>query len=255
MDTTRDIPTDELLLEVMEFASLGAQKRSQLAKHLRRLHPLARLDRRLDGSLKVLESEGLVSPERRGAAEAVYRTTVDGLEVLERHGRFAAVATVLFTDIAGSTELIDEVGESAAHEVRQRHFALLRRAIEKCKGHEAKSLGDGLMVVFAKEAAAVECAGMMQRDVATDSDAIGLRVGLHAGELLRDGSDYFGSTVIVARRLCDLAQPGQTIASMVTCEPAGVTFEPLGQLSLKGILAPVESASLLWSESLVGTAV
>lgn len=254
MDTTRDIPTPELLLQVMELASLGAQTRSQLAKQLRRQHPLARLDRRMDGVLRVLESEGLVSSATESAVP-VHRTTQAGLAVLEQKGRYSTAAAVLFTDIAASTELIGDVGEMAAHELRQRHFALLRRVIERFKGREVKNLGDGLMVVFAKSSAAIACASAMQQAVADDSDGLGLRVGVHEGELLRDGDDYFGSTVIIARRLCDSAQPGQTIASRATCDPASEPFVPLGELSLKGLSESVDTASVLWSRAAVGAAV
>jgi class 3 adenylate cyclase len=182
----------------------------------------------------------------------VYRTTHAGLATLEANGRYAAAATVIFTDIVGSTALIDDVGEAAAHEIRQRHFALLRSAIEKGGGREIKNLGDGLMVIFGDAGAALETANEMQGKVAADEDQIGLRVGIHAGELLRDGNDFFGSTVIIARRLCDLADPGQTIVSSETCELIEhsdlVSFEPLGALELKGLTESIESSSLIWTK-------
>lgn len=258
MDTSRDISTKELLLQVMELTSLGAASRGQLAKQLRRAHPFARLDRRLGSALEVLVGEGLIE----GADEAgdqFYRTTHDGLRTLEQNGRYSAAATVLFTDIVGSTELIDHVGEKAAHEIRQRHFSLLGEVAEKSGGRVVKNLGDGLMVIFAKSAKAIACASEMQRRVASDDDQLELRVGLHAGELLRDGNDFFGSTVIIARRLCDSAEAGQTILSSETRALAEVTgnetFVPLGALELKGLSTPVEAESLIWSQpaaSLVG---
>lgn len=258
MATSRDISTKELLLQVMELTSLGAASRSQLAKHLRRAHPFARLDRRLGSALDVLVGEGLVESEE-DAAQKFFRTTHDGLRTLEENGRYSAAATVLFTDIVGSTELIDKAGETAAHEIRQRHFALLASVAEKRGGRVVKNLGDGLMVIFAKSAPAIACASEMQRRVASDDDQLELRVGLHAGELLRDGNDFFGSTVIIARRLCDSAEAGQTIVSSETRALAdgasGETFAPLGALELKGLGTPVEAESLLWSqpaESLVG---
>lgn len=251
MDLSRDISTAELLLEVMEHASLGPQSRRELSRELRRAHPVARADRRVDRAIEILESEGLLASEDVGG-EIRHHTTRDGLAVLEQKGRFTAAATVLFTDIADSTALIDRVGEAEAHEVRRRHFALLRKAVTKFGGREVKNLGDGLMVVFAKTPPAIECAGRMQRDVANDTDELGLRVGLHAGELLRDGNDYFGSTVIIARRLCDLAAPGQTIASLSTCEPVVTDSGRLGQLALKGLSEPVEAVSLPWSPAAAG---
>lgn len=258
MDTSRDISTKELLLQIMELTSLGAASRGQLAKQLRRAHPFARLDRRLGGALNVLVGEGLVEVSE-DAAEKFFRTTHDGLQTLEENGRYSAAATVLFTDIVGSTELIDREGETAAHEIRQRHFALLHEVAEKHGGRVVKNLGDGLMVVFAKATKAIDCASDMQRRVSSDDDQLELRVGLHAGELLRDGNDFFGSTVIIARRLCDSAEPGQTIVSSETRVLADrakdESFVPLGELALKGLVAPVAAESLIWSrptESLVG---
>ena len=132
---------------------------------------------------------------------------------MQSRGRFPDSAAVLFTDIVGSTEMIDELGEDEAHDRRLRHFRLLRAAMVTRGGREVKSLGDGLMVMFADPAAAIDCAIAMQRAVAADADGLGLRVGIHAGELLRDDDDYFGGTVIVASRLCAQAQAGQTIVS------------------------------------------
>lgn len=251
MDTSRDISTKELLLQVMELTSLGASSRAQLAKQLRRAHPFARLDRRLGSALDVLVGEGLIeSSEETG--DQFFRTTHDGLRTLEQNGRYSTAATVMFTDIVGSTELIDRVGEAAAHEIRQRHFSLIGDVAEKHGGRVIKNLGDGLMVIFAKAPKAIASASDMQRKVAAHDDQLELRVGLHAGELLRDGNDFFGSTVIIARRLCDRAAANQTIVSSETRALAGgtddATFVALGALELKGLGAPVEAESLIWSE-------
>src|SRR4051794_6686031 len=98
MDTSRDISTTELLLQVMEVTSLGACNRAQISKHLRHAHPLARLDRRLNSALEVLGAEGLIESEVE-VGETYYRTSHAGLETLEKNGRYATAATILFTDI------------------------------------------------------------------------------------------------------------------------------------------------------------
>ncbi|MGH2960118.1 MAG: adenylate/guanylate cyclase domain-containing protein, partial [Solirubrobacterales bacterium] len=135
----------------------------------------------------------------------------------------------------------------------------IREVSEKRGGRVVKNLGDGLMVIFADAGKAIDCSAEMQRQVEADDDQLGLRVGVHAGELLRDGNDFFGTTVIIARRLCDGAESGQTIVSTATRALAeGCTessFRPLGALNLKGLGAPVEAESLVWAdpvESLVG---
>ncbi|MBI5311327.1 MAG: adenylate/guanylate cyclase domain-containing protein [Actinobacteria bacterium] len=239
----------DLLLELLELTSLGAMPAEQAARQLRRAHLYTRLARRAASGLEMLEAEGLVESTSDGD-QVFYRTTPSGLATLERHGRFPGGAAVLFTDIVASTELIAEFGEDGAHERRQRHFSLLRAAVAAHCGREVKSLGDGLMVIFADPAAAAACAVAMQRSVAGDSDRLGLRIGLHAGELLREGNDFFGTTVIVARRLCEVAEAGQIVASdelLALNEDEPAAAQSIGAVALKGLDEPVCASELLWS--------
>src|SRR5258708_7832725 len=98
----------------------------------------------------------------------------------------SGVVTLLFTDMVGSTRLLEKLGDDAAQEVVETHFHLLRRAIARSGGREVKSLGDGLMVAFASPVDAVRCAVSMQHAVAEENQrnpdrAVHLRVGLHPG--------------------------------------------------------------------------
>lgn len=238
-----------LMLELLELTSHGAVTAEWAAKRLRRSHPYARVARRVSTALAALAAEGLVESFREDGAE-LFRVTPSGLAALERRGRFPGAAAVLFTDIVGSTELIDRFGEDGAHERRQRHFAQLREAVAEHGGREVKSLGDGLMVIFSEPGPAAECAAAMQRAVAAGEDRLGLRVGLHAGELLREGNDFFGSTVIVARRLCDSAQSGGILASEEFVAVAGIDedgVDALGPIALKGFADPVPASEVRWS--------
>ena len=74
-------------------------------------------------------------------------------------------ATVLFTDLVGSTELMTRLGQSAFNDVRRTHFAALRRAIQRTRGEEVKTLGDGVLAIFGSAADAVACAVAMQQAV------------------------------------------------------------------------------------------
>ena len=130
----------------------------------------------------------------------------------------SAVVTFLFTDLVGSTEMLDRLGDDGAEQVRRTHFRLLRDAVTGAGGEEVKNLGDGLMVAFSSALAAVRCATAMQQAVAQhnlgERDAVlDVRIGLHVGEPIRDEDDYFGSSVVVAKRLSDRARGGQVIAS------------------------------------------
>ena len=168
------------------------------------------------------------------------------------------VVTFLFTDVVGSTDLLDRLGEAAADEARQAHFGLLRDAVAATGGTEVKNLGDGLMVAFASPLAAVTCAVEMQRTVtrakATSAPAgsVAVRIGLHSGEAMQDGGDFFGTPVVVAKRLCDQAQGGQILASTLVWDLVGrhrdhgCTFRHLGGLTLKGLGEPIAAGEVVW---------
>ncbi|MEY2433321.1 MAG: hypothetical protein QOC92_3046 [Acidimicrobiaceae bacterium] len=167
----------------------------------------------------------------------------------------SGTVTLLFTDIVGSTALLDRVGDDAAEPIRRTHLRVLRSAVAGRDGHEVKNLGDGLMVVFPSAVDALACAVAMQQAVhrqsqRDDSVPLGLRVGLHAGEPIRDEDDYFGTPVVIAKRLCDSAEGGQIIASDVVRSLAGTRgghlFRPLGSLELKGLAEPVAACEVAW---------
>jgi adenylate cyclase len=82
-----------------------------------------------------------------------------------RQGRASGTATVLFSDLEGSTELLSQLGEAAFDTVRRAHFEALRRAIERTGGEEVTTLGDGVPATFGSAADAVACAVPMQQAV------------------------------------------------------------------------------------------
>jgi class 3 adenylate cyclase len=202
-------------------------------------------------AVDALEAKELIEPR-----SGVYRATSPGLKALEARGRSVlpvGEVALLFTDIQGSTQLFERLGEAEAHALLRRHFALLRAAIVDCGGHEVKSLGDGLMVVFGAVRDAVGCAAAMQAAVSQEDEALGLRIGIHAGEPLLEAGDYFGSPVIVARRLCDSAGPGQTLVSELVAQlVAERKFDSLGELALKGLSKRVRASVLAGEVSLAG---
>ncbi len=167
----------------------------------------------------------------------------------------AGTVTLLFTDLVGSTELLDDLGDEQAEQLRRVHFGLLREVALSHAGQEVKSLGDGLMVAFASSLDAAACAIGIQRAVdrrnrQEGSVALNVRIGLHAGEPIRDEDDYFGTSVVVAKRLCDHAEGGQILASELVRQliggRGGFSFRPVGELSLKGLTEPVGACELGW---------
>jgi class 3 adenylate cyclase len=165
--------------------------------------------------------------------------------------------TFLFTDLVGSTDVMDRLGDDAGDRVRAKHFGILRKAVVAHEGREVKSLGDGLMVAFASSVNGITCAKHMQQQIAeynraheASGEVMGLRVGLNAGEVISAEGDYFGTPVVLAKRLCDRAQPGQCLSSDVVRALVGSRgehrFEPLGILQLKGFATPVSVYDVKW---------
>jgi class 3 adenylate cyclase/pimeloyl-ACP methyl ester carboxylesterase len=163
---------------------------------------------------------------------------------------------VLFTDLVGSTELMQRLGDEQAERVRRAHFRALRDAVAARGGLEVKSVGDGLMVVFSSALDAVACAVAMQQAVHAhnqlgEDPPLGVRVGLDVGEPIREEADYFGTPVVIAKRLCDSAQGGQIIVSELVRRLAGsrgdVTFRTLDPLRLKGLADPLAVCEVEWA--------
>jgi class 3 adenylate cyclase len=174
------------------------------------------------------------------------------------------LASILITDLVGSTGLESRVGPARADELRREHFGVLRSAMKACGGQEIKNTGDGLMVAFASPSSAVECGVQMQqlmerRNRETD-DQLHVRVGIAAGESTVEDGDYFGMPSIEAARLCDKAASDgifvSTVAKMLVGRHDELTFTSVGTLDLKGIPEPAEAFEVTWtplgSEEVVG---
>ena len=151
--------------------------------------------------------------------------------------------------------LLDELGDDEAERLRRVHFGLLRDVVTAHGGQEVKNLGDGLMVAFPSAVNAVSCAIGIQQAVHRHNarrgdDRLQVRVGLNVGEPIRDEGDYFGTPVVVAKRLCDTAGGGQILASGLVRGLVGsrgsFTFRSLGQTALKGISEPLETWEVAW---------
>ena len=165
------------------------------------------------------------------------------------------VLTILFTDLVRSTELLDSMGDEQWEPHRRRHFETVRRVVAAHNGEEVKTIGDSFMVVFTSPADAVSCAVAIQQAVEYESRAgagpeIQVRVGAHVGEPTREGDDYFGAPVVIARRLCDRAGGGEILVSEVVRALVGSrgshTFKSTGPLELKGFEEPVAACEVAW---------
>ncbi|MBM3571878.1 MAG: adenylate/guanylate cyclase domain-containing protein [Alphaproteobacteria bacterium] len=161
---------------------------------------------------------------------------------------------VMFTDIVGSTDFTQTHGDAAQFELIKAHNTIVREALAAAKGREIKHTGDGIMASFGTAYDGVVAAIQIQRAVTAHSGQhpelpLPLRIGLNAGEPIREGSDLFGSTVQLAARVCALAEPGQIIVSYVVqglCAAKNLSFANLGARALKGFKDPVEVYRVQW---------
>jgi class 3 adenylate cyclase/tetratricopeptide (TPR) repeat protein len=172
--------------------------------------------------------------------------------------RASTLTTILFTDLVNSTELMQRAGDEDAQRIFKAHYQMLRDAVSANGGSEVKSLGDGLMVAFASAADAVRCAIMVQQASrrGVRGERLAVKVGINAGEAMSQGDDYFGTPVVVARRLCDQAQPGQILCSAVIesllAGRQAFSFHDLAPLELKGISTPVEAREVAYETERAG---
>lgn len=146
------------------------------------------------------------------------------------------LATVLFTDIAGSTDLAGRIGDARWLELRAAHDALVRRNLSAFRGREIERTGDGFLATFDGPARAVHCAVRIRDEVR--SLGLEVRAGLHTGEIERRPGEIGGLAVHLASRVMSLAQPGEVMVSGTVTDlvvGAGISFEEHGSHALKGL--------------------
>jgi len=182
-------------------------------------------------------------PEHEPVVEAVF-------EFMGLSGRTAAdaalpsgTAIILFTDIAGSTELTERMGDAAFRVASRTVEDGVRTVIRESGGApvDGKVLGDGVMAVFSSAAQAIDAA---RRCIELSAESeLRLHVGLHAGDVIREEDNVYGGAVNIASRICGLCEPGEMLVSQTVRDlartSAGATFEDRGEHTLKGIDDPV----------------
>jgi class 3 adenylate cyclase len=144
--------------------------------------------------------------------------------------------TVLFTDIVASTERQARLGQREWSRLTDRHDAMVRTALGRHRGHEVKTTGDGFLATFDATGRALRCAA----EIVAGAKDIGLelRAGVHTGEVEVRGDDIAGLAVTIAKRVCDLAGPGEVLASHAVeaaVAGSGIEFGDRGEQRLKGV--------------------
>lgn len=161
---------------------------------------------------------------------------------------------VMFTDMVGSTDLNQTVGDARAQHVVHTHNRIVRGVLADYYGREVKHTGDGIMASFANTSNAVKAGIVIMKRVAANNRAekdlpLTLRIGINVGEPIQENNDLFGVTVQMAARLCAAAQPTQVIVSEAVkamCAGKDIKFMDRGTRLLKGIPDPVPVFEPVW---------
>jgi class 3 adenylate cyclase len=146
------------------------------------------------------------------------------------------LVTVLFTDIVGSTAKADELGDRRWRRLLESHDTIVRRELERFRGREVRTTGDGFLATFDGPARAIRCACAM-RD-AVGEVGIEIRAGLHTGEVELAGSDLAGIAVHVGARVAALADASEVLVSSTVSDlvaGSGIEFAERGEHELKGV--------------------
>src|SRR5438105_7173832 len=146
------------------------------------------------------------------------------------------LATVLFTDLVGSTQRVRELGDRGWAELLARHHTAVRRELEHFRGREVDTAGDGFLATFDGPARAIRCALALR--AAVEPLGLELRVGVHTGECERIGEKFAGIAVHTGARVAALAGPGEVIVSSTVRDlvsGSGIAFEERGEHDLKGV--------------------
>ncbi len=205
-------------------------------------------------------SSGTVVFQARPAAPSERRPVTspgEGIQGLWRGQNMGpgGTVTIMFTDLERSTSMVTNLGEREAYKVTTAHNAILREQFATYRGHEAKRMGDGFLVLFASARDALNCSVAIQKRLSfTDNEASGpirVRMGIHIGEVLWDENDIFGASVNFAARVSSEARGGEILISALLREviaPSGeFTFGEERILPLKGFKGLHKLTALEWA--------
>lgn len=146
------------------------------------------------------------------------------------------LATILFSDIVGSTAMLEKLGDRAWTQLLHEHNRRIRAAIDRFRGREIGSAGDGFLALFDGAGRAVRAGQLM--DPSMSDLGVRVRVGVHTGEVEISGGQARGVAVHAAARVASLAGPGEVLVSGTTrdlLDGSGLSFDSRGEHELKGL--------------------
>ncbi len=197
-----------------------------------------------EARLALLEGTSLAPwlGDTEAVLQAIDEFLGDGEEPAEAAELPEGMAVILFADIVESTALTEQLGDAAFRAKARELDTALRAIIRECSGTpvEGKVLGDGVLAVFTSARQAIECA--LRCNAAGDSVELQLHLGIHAGDVIREGNNVYGGAVNIAARIAGATAPGEVLVSdtvrSLARTSAGVAFDDRGEQSLKGVADP-----------------
>ncbi len=203
-----------------------------------------------------LEAQGLGSLDATTSIDFMIGAVASEQPDIAAHAAPDGQVTILFSDIENSTLMTERLGDQRWLEVLRAHNALFRRQVSAHGGFEVKNQGDGFMLVFPDSRRAVECAAAIQRGLAEgeliEGETVRVRMGMHAGEAIREEGDFFGRSVILAARIAAQARGGEILVSEALkerAEPAEVRFDDGRELELKGLAGTHRVYRAAWEQA------
>jgi uncharacterized protein (TIGR02246 family) len=214
-------------------------------------HRLTMVLERRDGKWLVLQMHLSVASQAQAVGQS-FPTNLEavtdavGRERVDLQARVApdGTVTLVFTDIEGSTSIAERLGDLRWFALLREHNAIVRDQIARYGGFEVKTIGDAFMVAFGSARQAVLCAIGIQQGISRftadhPEHPIRVRIGLHAGEPVREGNDFHGKSVIFASRIAGEASGGEILVSALMrdlTESAGdIQFHAGREVVLKGL--------------------
>ena len=162
--------------------------------------------------------------------------------------------TVMFTDIAGSTAMTQELGDAGAQEVVRAHNRIVREALSAFAGKEVKHTGDGIMASFNKTSDGVDASIQMQREISKHNKdqpslPLHIKIGLNAGEPIAEENDLFGAVVQLSARIVDKAAADEIFVSEIIrgiCAGKNYNFLKRGGFPMKGFDEDINLFEVPW---------
>ncbi len=223
------------------------------------------LDTAQDLGMKALVERSLaLKLQAQGIGPTATQTSIDAVAAsvyvdkpdLRSHAAPDGTVTILFSDIEGSTEMTERLGDQRWMELLREHNDIVRGQVATHEGFEVKSEGDGFMLAFQSARRGIECGVDIQRAFAERNESavepIQVRIGLHTGEAIKEADDFFGKNVILAARLAAKAQGGEILVSSLLKEltesGGDIEFGDGREVELKGLSGQHQVFEVGWEK-------